>query len=117
MSTEESLKMTAGVENCNASSASVTTTTTTTTTSIVLSPRAFVKMLMHAMRYPYATVNGVLIAEKKGSGAKGKSTSIKFVDCVPLFHSGHGLTPMVEIALTQVSKARMINLNYQLIII
>lgn len=69
-------------------------------------------MLMHAMRYPYATVNGVLIAEKKGGGAKGKSASINLVDCVPLFHSGHGLTPMVEIALTQVSIALVINLAY-----
>lgn len=63
----------------------------------LISVRCYVKMLMHALRYPHATVNGLLVADRK---KKGKS--IRLVDYIPMFHSGHGLTPMVEVALTQV---------------
>lgn len=64
----------------------------------IFSARCYLKIVMHAFRYPHATVNGVLIMEKKGKSNKQN----RFVDAIPLFHSGHGLAPMMEIALTQV---------------
>lgn len=64
----------------------------------VLSTKSYLKIVMHALRYPHATVNGVLISEKKGKSSKQN----RIVDAIPLFHSGHGLAPMVEVALTQV---------------
>lgn len=64
----------------------------------MVSQRAYCKMLLHAVKYPHCTVNGVLLAEK----SKVKETkSLLLVDCVPLFHQGNGLTPMMEVALVQ----------------
>lgn len=65
--------------------------------NVTISLRCYLKILMHAFRYPHATVNGLLIMEKKK-----KSKANRLVDCIPLFHSGHGLTPMLEVALNQV---------------
>ena len=65
---------------------------------LVLTPKSYVKMVMHALRYPHATVNGVLIMEKKGKSNKQN----RIVDAIPMFHSGHGLAPMMEVALAQV---------------
>jgi len=45
--------------------------------------------------------------EKKKSG---KQT--KLVDAIPLFHSGHGLSAMIEVALNQVSEYFSKNSNY-----
>jgi len=56
-------------------------------------------VVMHALCYPHATVNGLLIAEKKKSAKQHR-----LVDAIPLFHSGHGLTAMVEVAILQVNK-------------
>lgn len=56
------------------------------------------KILMHSLRYPHAIVNGLLVMEKKNKLNK----SNRLVDCIPLFHSSHGLTPMLEVALNQV---------------
>jgi len=85
---------------------------------IQLTVRCFTKIMMHALKYPHATVNGILIGEKKkrtapsspsksenqdSSPARQASSYTLIVDCVPLFHSGHGLTPMMEAALIQVA--------------
>lgn len=73
-----------------------------------LSHQAHVKLLMHALKYHYASVNGFLLVEdgsskNKTKGGKEESNrSIDFVDAIPLFHLGHGLTPMIEVALLQV---------------
>ena len=84
-----------------------TTTTVATTsgsstgnTELIISNKAYLKVVMHGLRYPHATVNGVLVGKRPVKGAKGQT----IVDAIPLFHSGHGLTPMVEVALTQVSR-------------
>ena len=66
---------------------------------LVISTKCYLKILMHAFRYPHGIVNGLLVMEKKKKSS-GKSNRI--VDCIPLFHSGHGLTPMLEVALNQV---------------
>ena len=62
--------------------------------------KAYCKMILHAMKYPHFAVNGILVAEK--SKLKDSKT-IPFVDCIPLFHQGIGLSPMIEIALLQVN--------------
>ena len=71
-----------------------------------LSHQAHVKLLMHALKYHYASVNGFLLVEdgckNKTKGGKEESNRIDFVDAIPLFHLGHGLTPMIEVALLQV---------------
>lgn len=66
-----------------------------------MSVRAYCKMILHAIKYPHATVNGLLLAER----TKGKdSHRYSIVDCIPLFHMGIGLAPMMEIALAQVEQ-------------
>lgn len=55
-------------------------------------------MILHAAKYPHCAINGVLLAK---SSAKNKE--IEFVDAVPLFHLALNLTPMAEVALTQVT--------------
>lgn len=71
-----------------------------------LSTVAHVKLLMHALKYHYASVNGFLLVEdgnsKNKTKGKEENNRIDFVDAIPLFHLGHGLTPMIEVALLQV---------------
>ncbi|KAM7539150.1 hypothetical protein Aperf_G00000055173 [Anoplocephala perfoliata] len=56
---------------------------------------AFVKIILHASKYPHLAVNGVLLGELDQS---------KFIihDCVPLFHGCLTLSPMLEVALSQI---------------
>ena len=61
--------------------------------------KAYGKIIMHCCKYPHMTVNGVVI----GSISK-ETQSVQIQDAIPLFHSGIGLAPMLEIALTQVKK-------------
>jgi hypothetical protein len=53
------------------------------------------------MKYPHATMTGLLLSPSKSSG---EGNRVKFVDVIPLFHLGHGLSPMLEVALLQVTK-------------
>lgn len=64
---------------------------------VEISARAYVKMCLHAARYPHAAVNGLLLAPAPGSGQ-----CLCLTDCVPLFHSHLGLSVMLEVALNQV---------------
>ncbi|KAF9920760.1 hypothetical protein FBU30_009301 [Linnemannia zychae] len=57
------------------------------------SHKAYLKPLAHAVKYPTGPVNGVFLAE-------ANSTSV--VDAVPLFHFWKSLTPMLELAMTQI---------------
>lgn len=68
---------------------------------IVLSTRCYAKIVMHLLKYPHATVNGVILSENKRKSGKDGNV-IEFVDAIPMFHVGHGLTPMLEVALLQV---------------
>jgi hypothetical protein len=47
-----------------------------------------------------SAINGLLLAPK--DGLKAGSRRIHYTDCIPLFHMGHGLAPMLEVALSQV---------------
>ncbi|XP_008570562.1 PREDICTED: ER membrane protein complex subunit 9 isoform X1 [Galeopterus variegatus] len=64
---------------------------------VEISARAYVKMCLHAARYPHAAVNGLLLAPAPRSGE-----CLCFTDCVPLFHSHLALSVMLEVALNQV---------------
>ncbi|KAJ8916924.1 hypothetical protein NQ315_013395 [Exocentrus adspersus] len=68
-------------------------------TNIKLSCKAYCKMILHAVKYPHAAVNGVLLAKKSSL----HSDQIEFVDVVPLFHISINLTPLAEIALMMVN--------------
>ena len=56
----------------------------------------FTKIILHCLKYPCDTVNGAVLARKNSDN------KLDFIDSVPLFHSGHGLAPSMEIALLQV---------------
>jgi len=63
-----------------------------------ISTRAYCKMIMHSAKYPSSAINGVLLSKRDSV----KAGTRKIHDCIPLFHMGHGLAPMVEVALAQV---------------
>uniref|UniRef100_A0A8C4LXE5 ER membrane protein complex subunit 9 n=1 Tax=Equus asinus TaxID=9793 RepID=A0A8C4LXE5_EQUAS len=64
---------------------------------VEISARAYVKMCLHAARYPHAAVNGLLLAP-----AQRLEECLCLTDCVPLFHSHLALSVMLEVALNQV---------------
>ncbi|XP_063157671.1 ER membrane protein complex subunit 9 isoform X1 [Candoia aspera] len=68
---------------------------------VEISPRAYVKMCLHAARYPHVAVNGLLLAQRCRPTA-GQPGCLYITDCVPLFHSNLSLTVMLEVALNQV---------------
>ncbi|XP_053556916.1 ER membrane protein complex subunit 8 [Bombina bombina] len=65
---------------------------------IKLTTQAYCKMMLHGAKYPYCTVNGILVAEKQKH--RDSQQEILFVDCIPLFHGIVALAPMLEVALT-----------------
>lgn len=66
-----------------------------------LSARSYAKLLCHAAKYPDRAVNGVLI----GTISK-KDHCVQVQDAIPLFHLEHSITPLLEVALSQVSYYR-----------
>ncbi|KAK6630918.1 hypothetical protein RUM44_003090 [Polyplax serrata] len=71
---------------------------------ISFSPRAYGKMILHCAKYPHCAVNGVLLAENSKSKALKNDGSLHFVDAIPLFHICLHLSPMYEVALTQIDQ-------------
>ncbi|CAI5791398.1 MPN domain-containing protein [Podarcis lilfordi] len=68
---------------------------------VEISARAYVKMCLHAARYPHAAVNGLLLAQRRQATAS-QPECLCITDCIPLFHSHLSLTVMLEVALNQV---------------
>lgn len=70
---------------------------------------AFVKMFLHLAKYPELAVNGVLLSKRMSSANDevDSSSYLHFVDCIPLFHGVLSLSPMLEIALSQVKKMKL----------
>ncbi|KAL1451605.1 hypothetical protein WDU94_005966, partial [Cyamophila willieti] len=68
---------------------------------VSFSDRAYCKMILHAVKYPHCALNGLLLANLKD--AKESPKLLTFVDAVPLFHLCLHVTPMIEVALTQIS--------------
>lgn len=67
--------------------------------SYSMSLKAYAKIILHCCKYPQFEVNGVVI----GSVSK-ETQSVQIQDAIPLFHTGIGLAPMLEVALIQVGK-------------
>ena len=65
---------------------------------------AYAKAVLHACKYPHKAVNGILLGSSDRSTAK--TTLIDVQDAVPLSHLALGLTPMLELALTQVREEK-----------
>lgn len=63
---------------------------------------AYAKIILHAAKYPHCAVNGVLLADASKTRSGAKNQDLDIVDTIPLFHHSHNLSPMAEIALTQV---------------
>ncbi|CAF1238969.1 unnamed protein product [Adineta ricciae] len=65
---------------------------------------AFTKMFLHLAKYPELAVNGILLSEKTSSASDEADSSsyLHFIDCIPLFHGILSLSPMLEIALSQI---------------
>ncbi|EDV21683.1 ER membrane protein complex subunit 8 [Trichoplax sp. H2] len=63
---------------------------------ITVKSRSYAKILLHAAKYPHCKVDGLLIGKLTNNGRDALAT-----DAIPLFHTSHGLTPMLEIALSQ----------------
>jgi ER membrane protein complex subunit 8/9 len=59
-----------------------------------ISTPAYIKLILHAHKYPFAAVDGVLLGRVKES-------EVHIVDAIPLFHS-MTLAPMFEVAMLQV---------------
>ena len=65
--------------------------------SYSMSSKAYTKIVLHCCKYPHFELNGVVI----GSVSK-ETQSVQIQDAIPLFHTGIGLAPMLEVALMQV---------------
>lgn len=61
-----------------------------------LSPQAYIKIILHAAKYPHKAINGLLLA----SDIHNEGTVI--TDIIPLFHVNISVTPFLELALEQV---------------
>lgn len=57
---------------------------------------AYAKIILHALKHPHQTVNGVLLGSPPSSG------SVTIVDAVPLQHHWTNLSPMMEVGLGMV---------------
>lgn len=69
---------------------------------VSLETSAYAKIMLHAAKYPHCAVNGVLLADNASIRSGAKNQELDILDAVPLFHHSHYLSPMAEIALTQV---------------
>ncbi|XP_068618476.1 ER membrane protein complex subunit 8/9 homolog [Battus philenor] len=63
---------------------------------------AYAKIILHAVKYPHCAVNGILLADGSKIRDGVKNQDLEIVDAVPLFHHSHYLSPMAEVALTQI---------------
>ncbi|KAG8224459.1 hypothetical protein J437_LFUL003182 [Ladona fulva] len=68
---------------------------------VKFSARAYCKIILHVAKYPHAAVNGILLAEETKNKDGPKVKDLNIVDAVPLFHQCLHVSPMAEIALTQ----------------
>uniref|UniRef100_A0A6A7FZ41 ER membrane protein complex subunit 9-like n=2 Tax=Hirondellea gigas TaxID=1518452 RepID=A0A6A7FZ41_9CRUS len=64
---------------------------------------ALTKMLLHAARWGHLAVNGVLLGPSSEAG-KDSTNTLVITDAVPLFHQQLALSPMLDVALTQIEQ-------------
>ncbi|KAH9052796.1 UPF0172-domain-containing protein [Lactarius vividus] len=67
--------------------------------SFQLADLAYTKLILHALKYPHQTVNGVLLGTPSQSAGK----TVDIVDAVPLQHHWSNLSPAMEIGLGMVA--------------
>lgn len=67
--------------------------------NIEVSSLAVTKIQLHAAKFLHCSINGVLLACKQQFQ---EEKIIHFVDAIPLFHQNLHLTPMLEVALSNV---------------
>lgn len=70
---------------------------------IAFSSRAYIKIILHAAKYPHCAINGLLLAKQKSKNDT-KSSELRIEDAIPLFHICLHVSPMAEIALTTVDQ-------------
>ncbi|CAG4962967.1 ER membrane protein complex subunit 8/9 homolog [Colias croceus] len=63
---------------------------------------AYAKIILHAVKYSQCAVNGILLADGSKIKEGSKNPDLHIVDTMPLFHHSHSLSPMAEVALTQI---------------
>jgi hypothetical protein len=64
---------------------------------------AYAKIIIHALKYPHQTVNGVLLGHPPSSGI------VVIVDAVPLQHHWTNLSPTMEVGLGMVRSASFLS--------
>ena len=69
-------------------------------TSIVISPPAYLKAVLHAARYPASPILGLLTTKLTTTTPPTKSITLSPLDALPLFHS-EPVGPLLELALLQ----------------
>ncbi|KPJ10136.1 UPF0172 protein CG3501 [Papilio machaon] len=69
---------------------------------VTLETIAYAKLMLHAAKYPSCAVTGILLADGTNIRDGAKNQDLNIVDAIPLFHHSHYLSPMAEIALTQI---------------
>ena len=72
-------------------------------TSFQLQDLAYAKVIIHALKYPHRTVNGVLLGHPPSSG------TVVIVDAVPLQHHWINLSPAMEVGLGMVRSASFLS--------
>lgn len=81
-----------------------------------ISPRAYLKLVLHAAKYQSRACIGLLVAQpategdkeagaaasasSSSGGASSRTTAVRVIDVLPLFHTAP-LAPMIELALSQ----------------
>eukprot|EP00740_Mantoniella_antarctica_P023596 CAMPEP_0198702456 /NCGR_PEP_ID=MMETSP1468-20131203/388771_1 /TAXON_ID=1461545 /ORGANISM="Mantoniella sp, Strain CCMP1436" /LENGTH=221 /DNA_ID=CAMNT_0044460995 /DNA_START=28 /DNA_END=693 /DNA_ORIENTATION=- len=63
--------------------------------TFTLSDKAYVKLVLHALKFPFRNVNGVLVGRVAGDN------TVEVLDAIPMLHSSLDVTPNVEMALEQ----------------
>eukprot|EP01112_Ceratiomyxa_fruticulosa_P022533 TRINITY_DN8281_c0_g1_i1.p1 TRINITY_DN8281_c0_g1~~TRINITY_DN8281_c0_g1_i1.p1 ORF type:complete len:202 (-),score=31.00 TRINITY_DN8281_c0_g1_i1:91-663(-) len=63
----------------------------------IISPKAYSKIILHAHKYPFSPVNGIIL------GRLSSKDTVNIEDVIPLFHT-HTLAPIFEIAMMQIEE-------------
>ena len=68
--------------------------------SYTVSHLAYIKVTLHAAKYPHKQVNGVLLGNTTGSAGQAQ---VEVTNAIPLLHHWTSLSPSMEIGLDLVS--------------
>lgn len=70
-------------------------------TTYTIAHQAYLRVALHAAKYPHKQVNGVLLGNETSSGA------VQISDAIPLLHHWTSLSPSMEIGLNLVSNVSL----------